>query len=64
LGLIDQMSRDRQAVSITKRGRPVAILQPIPLDPPESIIGALRGSVIRYDDPLSPAAVAPDWTAS
>ncbi|MFL5014961.1 MAG: prevent-host-death protein, partial [Rhizobium sp.] len=28
-----------------------------------SIIGAMKGSVLRYDDPLSPAAEAEDWDA-
>ncbi len=63
LRVIDQMSQDNMPVTITKRGRPVAILSPIIPAAPASVIGALRGSVLRYDDPFSPAADPEDWTA-
>ncbi|MBB2696709.1 UNVERIFIED_ORG: prevent-host-death family protein [Rhizobium pisi] len=64
LNLIDQMQNDDEAIVITKRGRPVAVLSPA-RDPnqPRSIIGAMKGSVLRYDDPLSPAAEPEDWDA-
>ncbi|NNU49880.1 type II toxin-antitoxin system prevent-host-death family antitoxin [Rhizobium sp. WYCCWR 11279] len=64
LNLIDQMAKDDESIVITKRGRPVAVLSPAP-DPSgrRSIIGAMKGSVLRYDDPLSPAAEAEDWDA-
>jgi prevent-host-death family protein len=63
LKLIDQMSHDRQPVTVTKRGRPVATLSPITAHASASIIGALRGSVLRFDDPLTPALDAEAWTA-
>ncbi|NEJ74171.1 type II toxin-antitoxin system prevent-host-death family antitoxin [Rhizobium phaseoli] len=64
LNLIDQMARDEEPIVITKRGRPVALLSPA-RDPSGrgSIIGAMKGSVLRYDDPLSPAAEPEDWYA-
>lgn len=64
LHIIDEMNKDRQPVTITKRGRPVALLSPMQIQGErESIIGAMRGSVLRYDDPFQPAADASDWNA-
>jgi prevent-host-death family protein len=63
LRLIDEMNRDRQPVTITKRGRAVAVLTPIAAGPPPSIIGALRGSVLRFDDPFDPVLDPKDWNA-
>ena len=63
LRVIDQMNRDREPVTITKRGRPVAIMTPVLPREPKSIIGALRGSVLRYDEPLDPASDPADWNA-
>ncbi|MBB3139119.1 prevent-host-death family protein [Rhizobium pisi] len=64
LNLIDQMRNDDESIVITKRGKPVAVLSPA-RDTTErkSIIGAMRGSVLRYDDPLSPAVEPEDWDA-
>jgi len=64
LRLIDEMSRDRQAVTITKRGKPVAILTPIEVKPTRSLFGAMAGSVLRYDDPFEPACDPSDWNAN
>lgn len=65
LKIIDQINRDKQPVTITKRGTPVARLSPIAKTAGEgSIIGAMKGSVLRYDDPLAPAAETSDWNAA
>lgn len=63
--LIAQVSRERESITITKHGRPVALLAPVPrpADGGEQIIGALRGSVLRYDDPFAPAADPAEWDA-
>lgn len=65
LRVIDNMNKDRRPVTITKRGRPVAVLHPVEL-PHESpsIIGAMRGSVLAYHDPFRPAADPSDWSAT
>ena len=65
LRVIRQMGQDGESVTVTDRGRPVAVLTPPP-SPGEraSIIGAMRGSVLRYDDPFLPAADPSDWTAT
>ncbi|MCY4077205.1 MAG: type II toxin-antitoxin system Phd/YefM family antitoxin [Acidobacteria bacterium] len=65
LRVIKQMGRDGEPVTITNRGRPVAILSPAPASgSAPSIIGAMRGSVLRYDSPFSPAADPSDWTSA
>ena len=56
LRLINEMSEDGEPVTITNRGRPVALLAPVrPEGEDRSIIGALKGSVLAYDDPFLPA---------
>ena len=64
LRIISQMNRDHEPVTITNRGRPVAVLSPMMATgerPP--LIGAMRGSVLAYDDPFGPAADPSDWNA-
>ena len=62
LKVIDQMSRDHKPVTITKRGVPVVTLSPVAPNRPIAIIGALAGTVLRYDDPFSPVLPASDWS--
>lgn len=65
LKIIDQMNRDKQPVTITKRGNPVARLSPIEGGKAGgSIIGALKGTVLRFDDPFAPAVDASEWDAT
>ena len=64
LNLIDQMRSDDESIVITKRGKPVAVLSPArDTGGRKSIIGAMKGSVLRYDDPLAPAVEPEDWDA-
>lgn len=62
LKVIEELSRDPRPVTITRHGRPVAILSPAP-QPGQSMIGALKGSVLRFDDPTAPATAPSDWAA-
>ena len=65
LRIIGQMCEDQEPVTTTKHGRPVAILSPLPqVNETASIIGAIRGSVLGYDDPLQPATDQSDWAAT
>jgi len=64
LHLIDQVGRDGEPITITKRGKPVAMLVPTQAPARSSIIGALRGTVLRYDDPFAPATDPADWNAA
>lgn len=63
LRVIDKMNRDHEPVTITKRGKPVAVLSPVKTDEPQSIWGAMRGTVLRYDDPFAPAINPEAWDA-
>ncbi len=64
LRIIDEMNRDGEPVIVTKRGKPVAVLSPVETEKkPVSIWGAMRGTVLRYDDPFAPAADPNDWDA-
>ena len=64
LRIINKMGQDGEPVTITNRGRPVAVLSPVRPDQAErSIIGAMKGSVLAYDDPFQPAAQPADWNA-
>jgi prevent-host-death family protein len=60
LSIIDDVARSRQVVTITKRGKPVAELRPVPAKP-KSIIGAMAGSVLYEGDMISPLDV--EWDA-
>ena len=64
--LIAQVREERKPITITKHGRPVALLSPVP--PPDDgtprIVGALKGSVLGYDDPFAPAADPEEWDAA
>ena len=61
LRVINRMNKDREPVTITNRGRPVAVQAP---GESPSIIGAMRGSVLAYHDPFRPAADSSDWSAT
>lgn len=57
LRLIDEVAAGRGAIIVTKRGRPVAKVVPL-----ERGAGAMRGTVLREDDMLSPIDV--EWDAA
>ena len=60
LKLLDDVARNRIPLVITKHGRPVAKLVPMPPDIP--LFGALSGSVLREADIESPIDV--EWDAA
>ena len=65
LRVIGQMGKDREPMTITKHGRPVAMLSPLPqTNETPSIVGAMRDSVLAYSEPFQPVADSSDWTAS
>jgi prevent-host-death family protein len=59
LKILDQVAETRQTLVITKHGKPVARLEPIPAD--ADIIGAMRGSGVILGDIISPLDV--EWEA-
>jgi prevent-host-death family protein len=64
LQILDDVDRNGESVTITKRGRPVAEVRPVAKPKRRSIIGALKGSVLKYDRPFEPAADADEWHAN
>ncbi|WP_253306635.1 type II toxin-antitoxin system Phd/YefM family antitoxin [unidentified bacterial endosymbiont] len=60
LKLLDVVADTRQPLIITKHGKAVAKL--IPMPPPTELFGALAGSVLREEDIVSP--LKNEWAAS
>lgn len=55
LQLLDDVASTGEALVITKRGRPVARLVPMPrAEPPRSLFGALKGRVLSQGDLIAP----------
>ena len=64
LRVINDINKSREPVTITKHGRPVAVLMPAEQQSDiQSLFGAMQGTVSRYDDPFAPAANTKDWNA-
>lgn len=63
LRLIRAMENDGQPITITRRGKPVAVLSPLPAPDDSPFIGRLRGTVLAFEDPFSPAASPSEWAA-
>ena len=65
LRIIKEMNRDGGTVTITSRGRPVAVLSPVPAseETHSGFIGMMRGTVVKYEDPFEPATSPSDWSA-
>lgn len=63
---IAQVDEDGRPITITRHGRPVAVLAPVSAreDGEQRTIGALRGSVLRYDEPFAPAGDSAEWDAA
>ena len=63
LRIIKEMQDTGEAVTVTRWGRPVAVVSLAPsTEPTQSFIGSLRGTVVKYDAPLEPAAPSTDWS--
>jgi prevent-host-death family protein len=63
LRILDEVERTGQPVTVTKRGRPVAEVKPVPKTENKLFFGCMKGSVLKYDiDPSEPAYDGP-WNA-
>ena len=62
LKVMDEVSKSRQEVVITKRGKPIARLAPIAAQP-DDIFGCLAGVMKIVGDIESPVVPAEDWEA-
>jgi prevent-host-death family protein len=65
LAILDEVQATGEPVTITKRGKVVGVLNPpAAAEPPAMRFGALKGTVLRYDDPFGPAVDPMDWEAN
>jgi prevent-host-death family protein len=60
LKLLDEVAEKRKTLVITKRGKPVAQVVPMP-PKQQSIVGSMKGSVLFEGDIISPLDV--EWDA-
>jgi prevent-host-death family protein len=63
LRILDEIERSGEPITVTKRGRPVAEVKPVKKRERRSIIGAMKGTVLRYDRPFDPAIDPDEWHA-
>lgn len=63
LKLIDQVHDTGKPITITKRGKIVATLQPAGGGDEKPWL-KLRGSVVKYKDPFKPAVDPSEWDAN
>jgi antitoxin (DNA-binding transcriptional repressor) of toxin-antitoxin stability system len=61
LEYLRQIEASGEGIVVTDRGTPVVMVMPYAREVPRGL-AALRGSVLRYDDPLEPVGVE-DWEA-
>lgn len=64
LRLLDEVAETGDVVVITKRGRPVAQLVPVPADARDDWAGAMRGTGQILGDLVAPATEPGDWAAA
>ena len=60
LAIMDEVQSRREAIIITKRGKPVAKLSPVS-DEKDEIYGFLKGKVSVLGDVVSPALTREEW---
>lgn len=63
LALLDEVGLSGEAILITKRGRPVAQLAPVPASQRGDWRGALRNRGRIVDDLVAPASDPDEWEA-
>jgi prevent-host-death family protein len=61
LAVMDEVKAKREPVLITKRGKPVAVLQPVEVPKDDPIFGFLKGKVEITGDIVSPIVPLKDW---
>lgn len=62
LQIIDEVDRNGESVTITKRGRPVAELRRLEKPERKLTFGCMKNTVYSFHDPFSPAYDGP-WNA-
>ena len=62
LRILDEVERSGEAVTVTKRGRPVAEVKPVAKKKSKLAFGSLKSPEYSFPDPFSPAYDEP-WDA-
>jgi prevent-host-death family protein len=63
LRILDEVERTGEAITITKRGRPIAEVKPLTKEEPAKLtFGFMKHPEYRFDDPDTPAYDQP-WNA-
>ena len=62
LKLLDEVAEKREPLIITKHGKPVAQLVPVPAETYVDPFGSMRGSVLWMGDIISP--IEDEWEAN
>ena len=60
LKLLDEVAEKRETLVVTKHGKPVAQVMPMPVQ--QGLIGSMRGSVLWEGDIISP--LENEWEAN
>ena len=61
LAIMDEVRTKRESVVITKNGKPVAKLVPMPLEDSDPIFGFYKGKLEIVGDVVSPGFDADEW---
>jgi len=61
LGILDEVQAKREPVVVTKNGRPVARMMPMPLNEQDPIFGFYRGNLEFPGDVISPVYSDEEW---
>ena len=61
LKIMDEVQTTRSPVTITKRGKPVAVLTPYPEETPTPLFGRMKGRVKMTDALIEPTGLS--WEA-
>jgi prevent-host-death family protein len=62
LAVMDEVEAKRVSILVTKNGKPVAQLVPVPFEGGDPIFGFYKGKIEIRGDILSPAFEADDWS--
>jgi len=61
LAVMDEVQAKREPVIVTKNGKPVAQVIPVPFEGPDPIFGFYRGKLTIVGDVMAPAFDADEW---
>jgi len=61
LKIMDEVQTTRSPVTITKRGKPIAVLTPYPEETPTPLFGRMKGRVKMTDALIEPTGLS--WEA-